>query len=71
MDSVLRTDCLIGAMQDWFWGASGADRALGFCALISDASQKGARYLSLILFSGLQLTPNSSELISHVFDISP
>jgi len=49
VDSVLRTDCLVGAVQDWFWDASGADRALRFCALISEASQKGVCYLTLII----------------------
>jgi len=49
VDSVLGTDCLVGAVQDWFWDGSGADQAIEFCALISDASQKGACYLTLII----------------------
>jgi hypothetical protein len=31
---MLPTHCLVGAVQDWFWGGSGADHALGFCAKV-------------------------------------
>jgi len=39
-----RVDCLVGAVQDTFWDPSGQDRALRFCRLLNDKTEKDACY---------------------------
>ncbi|MGI9301525.1 MAG: cupredoxin domain-containing protein, partial [Gammaproteobacteria bacterium] len=37
-------DCISGAVQDWFWEASGADDALGLCAILQWSPAKRMCY---------------------------
>ena len=42
-----RIACLSGAVQNTFWVAQGQDRALSFCALLSDSVEKDACYITV------------------------
>ena len=43
----LRTDCLLGAVQNTFWDAAGQTSAVQFCATLKDAGEKDACYRSI------------------------
>ena len=64
-----RTDCLVGAVQDWFWEASGADEALGFCALV-DEGQKGACYDTLTV-RAVSIYPEHQGLLAFCVKVDP
>ena len=64
-----RTDCLVGAVQDWFWEASGADEALGFCALV-DEGQKGACYDTLTV-RAVSIYPEHQGLLAFCAKVDP
>ena len=43
-----RVSCIAGAVQDRFWGKSGADDALAMCAMVEDAAEQEACYGTII-----------------------
>jgi plastocyanin len=43
-----RSDCLAGAVQDWFWDENGADDALSFCTFVEDGTVRGRCYRTLL-----------------------
>lgn len=44
-----RIRCIMGAVQDRFWEASGADAALAMCAMITDRAEQDACYETIIV----------------------
>ena len=48
-DPANRQDCLVGAAQDAFWDAQGADDALAFCRLLDDTLEKERCYSTIIV----------------------
>jgi plastocyanin len=42
-----RKDCLIGAVQDYFWDSSGQDNAITFCKLLTEAKEKESCYRTI------------------------
>ncbi|MGH8553154.1 MAG: hypothetical protein ACRERS_07650 [Methylococcales bacterium] len=46
--SASRIHCLTGAVQDSFWDPSGQDKALAFCKLLTDETEKGGCYAAIL-----------------------
>ena len=42
-----RTDCIVGAVQDYFWDHSGQDDAINFCKLLIDKDEKNDCYKTI------------------------
>lgn len=43
-----RRDCIGGAVQDSFWDPSGADNAINFCTILTDADEKKTCYDTIL-----------------------
>lgn len=48
----LRTDCLTGAVQDYFWDPDGANLVISFCRKLTDSEEKRACYNRIIARAG-------------------
>ncbi len=58
----LRTGCLIGAVQDYFWDPSGQDDAIKFCQLLTKKDEKDACYRTIFA--------RAPDVLTHKDDIS-
>jgi hypothetical protein len=58
-----RIGCLNGAVQDMFWDPSGQDKALNFCALLTDRQEKDECY-TVVFSRAPDILPNASDLDS-------
>ena len=69
LDRAYQLDCIEGAVQDWFWEASGADIALSFCHTLIGSDAKERCYITIMRRAKNILQPD--ELTAFCNQVEP